>query len=67
MERLQHGWPNPDDKCYDCGSEWPGRHTLLCDFAEPGDDRTLPAIPGTQWVDHEEMWVVASSRTEKAS
>jgi hypothetical protein len=45
---MEKTWPNKDDKCYDCGSDIPGHHTLLCDFAAEDDIRDLPACPGTQ-------------------
>lgn len=37
------------DRCYDCGSTIPGRHTPLCDLAPKNAIRDLPQQPGTQW------------------
>ncbi len=40
---------SPEDPCYDCGSTIPLRDTPLCDMAEEGSIKDLPAVPGTQW------------------
>lgn len=36
-------------QCYDCGSTLTGHHTPLCDMAEKGDQKDLPAVKGTQY------------------
>jgi hypothetical protein len=40
---------NKPFRCYDCGSILKWHHTELCEFADPGDIRDLPALATTQW------------------